>query len=98
MKRAWDILRSFLVSKEENELENICEKAYAAFMEETLQRMVQMPVSGICILIKLEDGSVCSDYYNSAVMDKMIYAGVIQQDITWGILKANSKDSDENDD
>ena len=79
-------------------MENICEKDYAAFMEETLQRMVQMPVSGICILIKLEDGSVCSDYYNSAVMDKMIYAGVIQQDITWGILKANSKDPDENDD
>jgi hypothetical protein len=49
-------------------LENICEKDYAAFMEETLQRMVQLPVSGICILIKLEDGSVCSDYYNSAVI------------------------------
>ena len=71
-------------------MENICEKNYAAFMEETLQRMVQMPVSGICILIKLEDGSVCSDYYNSAVMDKMIYAGVIQQDVTWEILKANN--------
>ena len=26
-------------------MENICEKDYAAFMEETLQRMVQMPVS-----------------------------------------------------
>ena len=97
MEGAWNILRSFSGLKEETKLENICEKNYAAFMEETLQRMVQLPVSGICILIKLEDGSVCSDYYNSAVMDKMIYAGVIQQDITWGILKANSKDSDEND-
>ena len=77
-------------------MENICEKAYATFMEETLQRMVHMPVSGICILIKLEDGSVCSDYYNSGVMDKMVYAGVIQQDITWGILKANGKDPNEN--
>jgi hypothetical protein len=33
---AWDILKSFLVSKEENELEQNREKAYAAFMEETL--------------------------------------------------------------
>lgn len=59
-------------------------------MEEVLQQMAHMPVSGICVLMKLEDGSVCSDYYNSGVIDKMIYAGVIQQDITWGILKANN--------
>ena len=79
-------------------MENICEKKYAPFMEEVLQHMVHMPVSGICVLMKLEDGSVCSDYYNSGVIDKMIYAGVIQQDITWGILKANnavSRDADE---
>ncbi len=98
MEGAWNISKSFSKLKEETKLENICEKEYAAFMEETLQRMVRMPVSGICILIKLEDGSVCSDYYNSGVMDKMVYAGVIQQDITWGILKANSKDPDENED
>ena len=71
-------------------MENIYNKEYATFMEETLQRMVQMPVSGICILLKLEDGSICSDYYNSKMMDKMIYAGVIQQDVTMDILKANN--------
>lgn len=71
-------------------MENISNKQYARFLEETLQHMVRMPVSGICILLKLEDGSVCSDYYNSKLMDKMIYAGVIQQDITWDMLKANN--------
>ena len=71
-------------------MENICNKQYAQFLEDTLQYMVRMPVSGICILLKLEDGSVCSDYYNSKLMDKMIYAGVIQQDITWDMLKANN--------
>lgn len=79
-------------------MENICKKKYAPFMEEVLQHMMHMPVSGICVLMKLEDGSVCSDYYNSGVIDKMIYAGVIQQDITWGILKANNavgRDADE---
>lgn len=79
-------------------MENIYNKEYATFMEKTLQSMVQMPVSGICILLKLEDGSVASDYYNSKMMDKMIYAGVIQQDITWDVLKTNNavgRDSDE---
>jgi hypothetical protein len=71
-------------------MENIYNKEYAAFMEKTLQQMVRMPVSGICILLKLEDGSICSDYYNSKMMDKMIYAGVIQQDVTMDILKANN--------
>lgn len=80
-------------------LENICEKKYASFMEEVLQHMVQMPVVGICVLMKLDDGSVCSNYFNSQMMDKMIYAGVIQQDVTWEILKANNavgRDSDDN--
>lgn len=71
-------------------MESICEKNYASFMEEVLQHMVQMPISGICVLMKLEDGAVCSDYYNSGMTDKMIYAGVIQQDVTWDILKANN--------
>ena len=71
-------------------MENICKKKYAPFMEEVLQHMMHMPVSGICVLMKLEDGSVCSDYYNSGTIDKMVYAGVIQQDVTWGILKANN--------
>lgn len=81
-------------------MENICEKKYASFMEEVLQHMVQMPVAGICVVMRLDDGSVCSNYFNSKMMDKMIYAGVIQQDVTWEILKANNavgRDSDDND-
>ena len=81
-------------------MENICEKNYASFMEEVLQHMVQMPVAGICVLMRLDDGSVCSNYFNSKMMDKMIYAGVIQQDVTWEILKANNavgRESDDND-
>ena len=84
-----------------SKVENIFTKEYAAFMEKTLQNMVHMPISGRCILLRLEDGSVCSDYFNSKMMDKMIYAGVIQQDVTWEILKANNavgRDPDEGDD
>lgn len=71
-------------------MENIYKKDYASFMEEVLQHMVQIPVAGICVLMRLDDGSVCSNYFNSKMMDKMIYAGVIQQDVTWEILKANN--------
>lgn len=53
MEGVWSISKNFSGLKEETKLENICEKDYAAFMEETLQRMVQLPISGICILIKL---------------------------------------------
>lgn len=82
-------------------MENICEKEYASFLEEVLQHLVYMPVSGMCVLIRLEDGSVCSNYYNTKMMDKMVYAGVIQQDVTWEILKANNavgRDDDSGDD
>ena len=79
-----------LTLMEELRMENICNKEYAQFMEETLEHMVHLPVSGICVLLKLEDGTVCSNYFGSKMMDKMIYAGVIQQDVTWDILKANN--------
>lgn len=71
-------------------MKNIYSKGYAKFMENALQTMVRMPVTGICILLKLEDGTVCSDYYNTSVTDMMIYAGMIQQDVTMEILKANN--------
>ena len=71
-------------------MENICNKPYAAFLEESIQNMLNLPVSGVCILMKLDNGAVCTNYYNSKMMDKMLYAGVIQQDITWDMLKTNN--------
>lgn len=70
-------------------MEDICSKGYAAFMEETLQGMVQMPVEGICVITKLKGNSVFTNYYNSNMMDKFVYAGVIQQDAMLDTLKAN---------
>ena len=81
-------------------MEDIREKEYAPFFEGLLQRVVHMPVEGICVLIKMEDNAIYSDYYNSRMTDKMIYASVIQQDVTWDILKANNvvgNDSDKDD-
>ena len=69
---------------------NIYDKDYAPFMEDALQSMVQMPITGICIISRLKDGSVFTQYHNSTPIDKMVYAGVIQQDITMDVLKANN--------
>ena len=71
-------------------METITQKPYAAFLESSLLHMLSLPISGLCILMKLDDGTVCSNYYNSNTMDKMLYTGVIQQDITWEMLKINN--------
>ena len=70
-------------------MENIYNKDYAEFMEEALQAMVQLPVEGICIITKLQGGAVFTNYFKSNMMDKIAYAGVIQQDATLDMLKAN---------
>lgn len=71
-------------------MDTIYNKKYAVFLEETLREIVQMPVSGICIVVKQDEGSVFTKYYNSTMMDKIIYAGVIQQDLTLDVLKASN--------
>ena len=70
-------------------MENIYTKDYAEFMEEALQTMVQLPVEGICIITKLQGGGVFTNYFKSNMMDKISYAGIIQQDATLDMLKAN---------
>ena len=70
-------------------MENIYTKQYAPFMEEALQCMMHMPITGICIISRLKDGSVFTQYYNSTMIDKLTYAGVIQQDATRDMLRLN---------
>ena len=71
-------------------MDDIFSKNYAEFMEETLSRMVKLPVEGICIVTKLSGGAVFADYYNSNMMDKFVYAGVIQQNATMDMMRANN--------
>ena len=70
-------------------MENIYNKDYAEFMEEALQAMVQLPVEGICIITKLQGGAVFTNHFKSSMMDKIAYAGLVQQDATLDMLKAN---------
>ena len=70
-------------------MENIFTKDYAEFMEKALREMVQLPVEGICIITKLQGGGIFTNYFKSNMMDKITYAGLIQQDATLDMLKAN---------
>lgn len=71
-------------------MDNIYSKDYAAFMEETLKGMINLPVEGICVITKLSGGAVFTNYYNSGMTDKITYAGIIQQDAMLDSLKANN--------
>ena len=77
-------------------MDSIYTKDYAEFMEEALQAMVQLPVEGICIITKLQGGGVFTNYFKSNIMDKISYAGIIQQDTTLDMLKANKLVKPEN--
>lgn len=70
-------------------MNDITSKAYASFMEQTLQEMVTLPVEGICVITKLSGGAVFTSYYNSTSMDKITYAGLIQQDAMIETLRIN---------
>lgn len=69
-------------------MENVS-KNHGQFMEEAKQRMEKLPVKGVCVIARLEGGEVYTDFYNCNVMDKMIFSGVIQQDVTRDIINAN---------
>lgn len=70
-------------------MNDITAKAYASFLEQTLQEMATLPVEGICIITKLSGGAVFTSYYNSTSIDKITYAGLIQQDAMIETLRIN---------
>ena len=71
----------------ENKLEKI---PYAPWLEKTLQELVKFPVKGICICATTETGEVYTSYNDKLSMtDKLMLAGVIQQDAMFDALAAN---------
>lgn len=68
---------------------NINELPYAPWLEKNLRDLVKTPVTSICISAVSKDGDVYRDYYNTTMIDKLIIAGIIQQDAMLDSMAAN---------
>ena len=60
-----------------NNLNNI---PYAAWLEKNLKDLISTPVKSICICAVGKNGDIYRDYYKTAMLDKILIAGIIQQD------------------
>lgn len=85
------------MNKSTNNLNNI---PYAQWLETALQELINLPVKGICLSAITETGEAYTNYHNISMMDKLLIAGLIQQDATLDSLAANGiiEYTDEEDD
>ena len=85
-----------------NNRNNITEMPYAKWLEQTLHDISSLPVKGIALLVSTENGDSYTNYYNVSMADKLIMAGLIQQDSTLDMLASNGiiqyEDDEEDDD
>lgn len=68
---------------------NINELPYAPWLEKNLRDIIKVPVKSICISAVSEEGDIYRDYYNATMIDKVIIAGIIQQDAMLDSMAAN---------
>ena len=52
----------------------------AAWLEKNLKDLISTPVKSICICAVGVNGDIYRDYYETAMVDKIAIAGIIQQD------------------
>ena len=85
-----------------NNENDIREMPYAEWLEGALRRISAMPMRTLILIGITEDGDTYNDYYNAAMGDKLMIAGLIQQDAMLDTLEANgyvkSIDDDNDDD
>lgn len=74
---------------EETNGPSITKMPYAKWLEQTLHDISSLPVKGIALLICTDSGDSYTNYYNVSMSDKLIMAGLIQQDSTLDMLAAN---------
>ena len=72
-----------------NNRNNITEMPYAKWLEQTLHDISSLPVKGTALLVSTENGDSYTNYYNVSMADKLIMAGLIQQDSTLDMLASN---------
>ena len=70
-------------------MSNINELPYAAWLEKNLRDLIATPIKSICICAVSEDGDMYRDYYKATMLDKILIAGVVQQDAMYDSMAAN---------
>ena len=76
---------------------DITQMPYAKWLEEALRRISMLPMQTIVILGITETGDTHTDYYNASMGDKLLLAGLIQQDAMYDSLEANGFIKNEDD-
>lgn len=67
---------------------NITQMPYATWLEQTLRDISTLPISGIAFVGVLEGGEMYANYYECSMTDKLLAAGLINQDATLDMLAA----------
>lgn len=73
----------------ENNKTDIFSMPYAKWLESVLKDITKYPVKGISFNAVTEDGEIYTNYYNLSMGDKLLVAGIIQQDAMFDSLAAN---------
>lgn len=83
---------------------NITKMPYAKWLEQSLSDISALPIRGIAIVGITEGGDAYTNYYNTSMADKLVLAGLINQDAMFDSMAANGiidydypEDNDEDD-
>lgn len=68
---------------------DITKMPYATWLEKNLLELIKLPVRSITICATTNNGDVYREYYNTSMADKLITAGIIQQDAMLDSMAAN---------
>ena len=68
---------------------NSTEMPYAKWREQSLSDISALPIRGIAIVGITEGGDAYTNYYNTSMADKLVLAGLINQDAMFDSMAAN---------
>ena len=87
-------------------MSNLNQLPYAEWLEESLRNIIGKPVKAICIITKVQEEPIdetdtgeeigCG-YWNCSMVDKMAFAGFLQQDAMLDTMRANGYITDDED-
>lgn len=67
---------------------NITKMPYAQWLEQTLHDISAMPIRGIALMGVTDNGDTYVNYYECSMADKLLIAGLVNQDATLDMLAA----------